>query len=81
MPAFPVVKAFNVPENIMPGFLTGLVKLVIQPFRLDGAEEGLRASIVPTVSLPAHAADHLKLLQSLLIIVTAILDALIGVMN
>lgn len=81
MDVFSRFEVFDVPEYIVAGFLAGLVNLVIQPLRLDRAKEGFRACIVPVVSLPAHAADHLESRQGILVVVTAILDTTIRVMN
>jgi hypothetical protein len=53
--ASPIVEAIDVVGHIVQGQLAVLVDMLLDPFLLQTAEEGLRDRIVPAVPLPAHA--------------------------
>ena len=81
MSTVPVVKHLNVLENCSPSLLTCLELVLVNHFYFDGAKEALGTCVVVTVSFSAHAAPHLMFLQQVLKIVTAVLDASVGMMN
>src|SRR5690606_31616583 len=51
-----VVKHSDVIQYILLGFMAGLVAPPLNPLLLQAAEEAFYNSIVPAVTLPAHAA-------------------------
>lgn len=75
MPSPAVVKHFDVIDNILPGSFPGFVIVKEDPLGFKAAEKTFRGRIVPTISFPAHAADHAVLRQHGLEISTAILTA------
>ncbi len=54
----PVVKHFDVVEQIGDGCGAGCVARAVYPFVLQAVKEALRRRIVPAVSLAAHRANH-----------------------
>ena len=52
----PVVKHFDVIEQIGDRLLAGRVARALHPFVLQAVEEALRGRVVPAVALAAHRA-------------------------
>ena len=73
MPAAAVVEAVDVVKERLRDLSTRRPSVAPNEFGLQGFEKGLDGSIIITVSLAAHRYFKTQLLQSLLIIVGAIL--------
>jgi len=81
MAALTIVKYFNVVKNVGSSLSARSVFETIYPFRLQGMEEALHRSVVPTISLTAHAADKAVNLEFVLIVFTGILAASVRMMD
>jgi hypothetical protein len=81
MAALTIIKYFNVVKNVSPSFSACSIFETIYPFRLQGVEEALHWSIVPTVALTAHTANKVVSLEFVLIVFTGILAASVRVMD
>ena len=57
MLALPVIKHFDVLEDLLPGLFPGLETAVMDQLRFEGVEKALSRSVVPAVALATHAAD------------------------
>ena len=76
-----VVEPLDIVEDALPCLVTGAISLVEDPLSFQSAEEALHRRIVPAVALATHAAQHPVLCQELLVVITGILGATIGVMK
>ena len=81
VPSLPVVKALDVPKDIIPSFFNVFIGAVIQAFRFYRAEKSFGAGVVPTVSSSAHASDNAICLQCVYILIAAVLAPLVRVVN
>ena len=79
--AAPIVKDFDVREEIGNRFVPRFVARAVYAFVLQAVEETFARSVVPAISFPAHRADHSVLGQLLLKRMTSVLAAPIGVVN
>jgi hypothetical protein len=77
VPAFPIVKQFYVAENTDSGFIASFIVFKMNPLGLQRMKETFHRRIIPTVTLPAHAAYDPQFPQLLLISSGGILHALI----
>ncbi len=68
MGALAVVPPLDVLKDILAGLLPALVVSAVHPLLLQSGKEALHRGIIPTVSLAAHAAVDLLLLQQPLIV-------------
>ena len=56
MAPLPIVKHFDVVQDLPPSFLSGVVMPSMNQFHLEGVEEAFRLGIILTIPLPAHTA-------------------------
>jgi hypothetical protein len=79
--ATPVVKHFNVVEQVGDGLATRVVAHFMHPLVLKTVEETLCGCIIPAISLRTHRTDHAVGSKLRLKLMTRILAAPIGMMN
>ena len=49
-----IIEAFNKCENLSTRFVPGVIRVVMDEFILQRAEEALRHRVIITVALPTH---------------------------
>ena len=76
-----IVEQFKVFEDFAACLGSGTPVALINQFELEGGEKTLRHRIIPAVAFTAHAAQHAVRRQQLLILVTGILAAAVGLMQ
>lgn len=76
-----IVEPFDERKDLPTRFLPGVIRLVMDEFILQGAEEALRHRVVITVALPTHAWRDPEHEELLLIRDTAVLRPVIRVMD
>src|SRR5208282_6461884 len=74
-----VVENLNVLKDFQPCFCACFIAMMVHQLGLQRLKETLCGSVVPAVALATHGADDAILPQQLLIIVTCILAAAVGV--
>src|SRR5690606_15149581 len=77
----PVVDDLDPFDHVSLGFIACSVAAMVNTLELQGAEEALRARVVPAVALAAHRADDPMLGQHALILSARVLHTSIGVMQ
>ena len=63
MLALPVIKHFDVLEDLLLGLLPGLKTAMMDQLRFEGMEEALGRGVVPAVAFATHAAEVTMVLQ------------------
>jgi len=81
MPPLTIIEPFDERENLSTGLVPCLIRLVMDEFILQGAEEAFRYRVVVTIALPTHARGDPQGRQLLLIGPTGVLRSAIGVMH
>lgn len=81
MSTLPVVEHFDVLADLSDRFRSRSMSLVTKQFLLERVEEALQWGVVPTVPLPIHGRNHLKLFYQLLIAAGTILAAPVGMVD
>ena len=76
-----IVKPFEERKDIPARVVPGVIRLVMDQFILQGAEEALRHRIVVAIPFAAHARRHVQCCESTLIRQAAVLGALVRVMD
>ena len=55
MTSGPIIKRFNVKENVSPGLVTGFINEVMDPLHFQAAKETFGRGIVIAVACTTHA--------------------------
>src|SRR5262249_46254355 len=81
MSPLPIVEQLNVFEDCAACLGSGTPVVLINQFELEGGEKTFRHRVIPAVAFTTHAAQHAVRRQQLLILVTGVLAAAVGVMQ